>query len=268
VLVVAPPSTSRDLLREYLDQLSAAHCVASAADAIERVRAAGRAGVCYDHVVVDVEPSGLGVHELVGQLRLLPATRNARVVALSSLAPWHAIDLPSLGAHVRLDKPVYPRALERALLCAEPAAAPTPLTLPDIARSGVRVLLAEDNLVNQIVAQAMLAPWGCTVEIAGNGEIAVEAHLKQPFDVVLMDVQMPEMDGLQATRRIRSLERAGRLPQRPIIAMTANAYDSDREACLAAGMDDFIPKPMLQPQLSEVLGRWLSATAARHAEIC
>ena len=120
-----------------------------------------------------------------------------------------------------------------------------------------RVLLAEDNLVNQEVALAMLENIGLGFETVGNGLDAVEILKKQKFDVVLMDCQMPEMDGFQATRTIRQSE-AGTDRHQPIIALTANAVAGDRERCLACGMDDYLSKPFTQEQLFALLSRWLT----------
>jgi len=125
-------------------------------------------------------------------------------------------------------------------------------TDPDLATTHpLRILLAEDNLVNQKLALRLLEQMGYRADLASNGAEAVESVLRQTYDVVLMDVQMPEVDGLEASRRIT----AGTLPdQRPrIIAMTANAMQGDREMCLAAGMDDYIPKPIRVPALIEAL---------------
>jgi CheY-like chemotaxis protein len=119
---------------------------------------------------------------------------------------------------------------------------------------GVRVLVVEDNAVNQKVAQRMLMQLGCRVDVAANGREAVELATAVPYDLVLMDVQMPEMDGLEATQEIRRREgeHARRLP---IVAMTAHAMSTDRDRCLAAGMDDFVSKPVRRGDLVRVLRR-------------
>lgn len=120
----------------------------------------------------------------------------------------------------------------------------------------LRILLAEDNLVNQRVAQLILQGLGYTIEVAVNGQLALDRVLQAcdteaAFDLVLMDVQMPEMDGLEATRRIRSDVKANLQPQ--IVAMTANAMEGDREQCLEAGMDDYLSKPIKPALLAQAL---------------
>ena len=118
------------------------------------------------------------------------------------------------------------------------------------------MLVAEDNPVNQRVVAAVLARAGWPHALVANGAEALERVAAERFDLVLMDVQMPRMDGLEATRRIRALERGRRVP---IVALTANAFAADREACLAAGMDDFLAKPFRTEELVALLDRHLAA---------
>lgn len=137
----------------------------------------------------------------------------------------------------------------------EPAtpAAPAPAATPVTVRA-LRVLLAEDNPVNQRMAERMLQRLGHTVQVAPDGAAAVAAVLDGPFDLVLMDCQMPVLDGYEATRAIRDL--TGERGRVPVIALTANALSGDREKCLDAGMDDYLPKPFRIEELAAMLARW------------
>ncbi|HET6162799.1 MAG TPA: response regulator, partial [Planctomycetota bacterium] len=160
-----------------------------------------------------------------------------------------------------LHKPVRAHALRDALrhaLCTDaPRAAEPARTAP--ARAKVRfrgrVLLAEDNPVNQKLAIRLLQQLGLQVEVAGHGVEAVARALATRYDAIFMDCQMPEMDGYDATRELRRREPAGR--RTPIVAMTANVMDGDRERCLAAGMDDHVAKPVTRQALVAALERWV-----------
>jgi CheY-like chemotaxis protein len=125
---------------------------------------------------------------------------------------------------------------------------------------GVGILLVEDTPVNQVLGRAILEKQGFEVVLAEDGQRAVEAAGGRTFDIILMDMQMPNMDGLEATRLIRQEERAsGRMPV-PIIAMTANAMESDRARCMEAGMDAFLAKPFRRQEIMAVLGRFLRSS--------
>jgi CheY-like chemotaxis protein len=124
--------------------------------------------------------------------------------------------------------------------------------------AGARILLAEDDPVTQLIMCELLRPLGIVVDVADDGLRAVELGQSQAYDLVLMDMQMPRLDGLEATRRLRS---AGCCVDAPVLALTANAFRDDRARCLAAGMNDFIAKPVEPAHLFELLSRWLA-----HAE--
>jgi signal transduction histidine kinase/DNA-binding response OmpR family regulator len=136
-----------------------------------------------------------------------------------------------------------------------PAAAPGEMNKPPGA--GPRILLAEDNLVNREVAVGMLESLGCEIVAVGNGREAIEAIKDARYDAILMDCQMPILDGLTATQEIRRHEPGSSKHRTPIVALTANAMEGDRDRCLAAGMDDFLSKPFTQQQLAAVLERWI-----------
>ena len=168
-----------------------------------------------------------------------------------------AATMRELGISLWLRKPVRQAELQRCL--AEISG--TALREPDLEathkpvasyRFNCRILLAEDNEVNQLVAREMLGGLGCSVEVANNGREALEALKRGGFDLVLMDCQMPEMDGYETTREWRRIESAG-TSRLPIVALTANALDGDRERCVAAGMDDYLSKPFKREQLAKML---------------
>jgi CheY-like chemotaxis protein len=122
-----------------------------------------------------------------------------------------------------------------------------------------RVLVVEDNVVNQKVAKRLLEKLGCRVDLAANGKEAVDMFESMPFDAIFMDCQMPEMDGYEATRVIRG--RQGSRLRIPIIAMTAGVMEAERERCVSAGMDDFVPKPVVAAALRKAVERWVTPTA-------
>jgi CheY-like chemotaxis protein len=123
----------------------------------------------------------------------------------------------------------------------------------------LRILMAEDNAINQRVGKLILQRAGFMIDLVGDGSEAVEAHRLQPYDLILMDCQMPTMDGFEASRLIRKLQVQ---PQPVIIAVTANALVGERERCLSAGMDDYLSKPFQADQLIAVVRKWVEARAA------
>jgi CheY-like chemotaxis protein len=140
----------------------------------------------------------------------------------------------------------------------EPTGEPATKDLPAV---WARVLVVEDNVINQKVAKRLLEKLGCRVDLAANGKEAVDMVESMPFDAIFMDCQMPEMDGFQATRVIRS--RQGSRERIPIIAMTAGVLEVERERCVSAGMDDFIPKPVVSAALRKAVERWVPPTATK-----
>jgi len=273
---------------------SRADSAASAAAGYERLLSAARAGRPYDAAVLDMElthTSGLALAAsikadagarathlvLVSPERLAadPVQRRAAGVAYQLVKPARAADLYACLAAcaARLHgATTLSTAAAPAPLAARPAparaAAPAPTAAAASAPASARplprararrVLLAEDNPVNVEVAKAMLESLGIEATCARNGQEALNAVRGGAFDAVLMDCQMPVMDGFAATAAIRREEReAGRARTLPVIAITANALQGDREACLAAGMDDYLSKPFTQQQLAAVIGRWVA----------
>jgi CheY-like chemotaxis protein len=185
------------------------------------------------------------------------------ILMLSSVGPRpDALNDPHVALSAALTKPVRPAELKRAILAAlshTPSEAPRTPVIIAPTRHGRRVLLAEDNPVNRRLARAILEKSGYAIVEAENGRLALDALAQTPFDIVLMDVQMPELDGLATSRAIRENEQAtgGHIP---IVALTAHALRADREACLAAGMDGYLSKPIRAKDLLALIDRLLGTT--------
>jgi CheY-like chemotaxis protein len=216
---------------------------------------------------------GMSGIELARAIKGDASIAAVRLIMLSSTqSPQEIAAAREAGIETYLNKPVRGAELRRAIAEALGAAridAQSPAPKLNDRRLAARVLLAEDNAVNEAVAVAMLKGFGCEVEVAKDGREAVAAAHRSRFDVILMDCQMPEMDGFRATRVLRNLEAAHASSTRiPIVALTANALDGDRERCLEAGMDDYMSKPFNQAQLWAVLNKWFrSGTALSAAAI-
>jgi CheY-like chemotaxis protein/HPt (histidine-containing phosphotransfer) domain-containing protein len=234
-----------------------------------------RAGQVFDLAILDMQMPSMDGVTLAAQIRKLPQTATLPLVLLTSVGVRS--DRPEF-AHAAfaacLSKPIKPAQLRevlfRAISGSKPAprqAPPTPKLDPTLAaRLPLRVLLCDDNVINQKVAVRLLQQMGYRAGLAANGVEALAALDRQPYDLIFMDVMMPEMSGLEATRLIRERQR---LPDRfphyksplIIIAMTASAMPGDREKCLAAGMDDYIAKPVRLEDVRTIIERWAAAAA-------
>ena len=275
-LVVDDNQTNRTILREQLtpwglhvDGVDDPH------RALEVLHDAVRHDTPYDLAILDLQMPGMDGLQLAAAIKGDPALATLPLLLLTSLGqPASTDELRQRGIHACLTKPVRQSELRHCLVgLVAPSNAtvqPADMTQAHTVRAPVRipgrVLVAEDNAVNQRVAVHLLERLGVRADVVANGLEAIEALSRIPYLAVLMDCQMPELDGFEATRRIRAREReAG--GHTPIIAMTANAMRGDRERCLAAGMDDYISKPVKQPDLAQALGPWLRSpgTAAAAA---
>ncbi|MFL5674468.1 MAG: response regulator, partial [Chloroflexota bacterium] len=254
VLLVDDNATNLRILVTQLERLGLV--VTATRSPIEARDLATAGGAAYDVVVTDLRMPELDGMALAAAIRGSRADGAPPVIVLSSLGQRER-DADAVAAF--LTKPVKPAALRETLaqvlsgsVVQQAQRAPDRWTIdPTMGeRHPLRLLLAEDNAVNQKLATRLLERMGYTTDIAGDGLQAIAALETNDYDVVLMDVQMPELDGLEATRRIRA-----RWPDRPlrIIAMTANAMEGDRDACLAAGMDDYVSKPIHPDELAAAL---------------
>jgi PAS domain S-box-containing protein len=259
VLVVDDNQTNRIILRHQLTAWAVrTHSVSSGAAALVALEEAAATGSPFDLAIIDHQMPEMDGMALAHAIRLRPDIGKTPLIMMTSIGtPAPADELAAAGIVMCLTKPVKQTRIRECLahvLATGAAAAPATAVVASAAarktRQG-RVLVAEDNGVNQRVAQLHLGKLGYVVDLVGNGAEAVDAVMRNNYDVVLMDCQMPEMDGYEATRTIRDHG-----SDIPIIAMTANALSGDRERCLEAGMDDYISKPVDMQQLRAVLARF------------
>ncbi|HSS92729.1 MAG TPA: response regulator [Candidatus Dormibacteraeota bacterium] len=235
------------------------------AEALTALRAAAAEDDPFEVALVDLMMPGMDGASVAAQIRSDPLLKEMLVVLLTSAG---RSDKPVPGVDIELAKPVRPSELFdllQSLLASRPVH-----TKRRINRDGVgppaarhrfaRILVVEDNAANLKVAVRMIERLGYRADVAGNGSEALDVLGRVRYDAVLMDCQMPEMDGYEATREIRRIENGGH--HTPIIAMTASAMAGDRERCLAAGMDDYISKPVKLHIVAAVLERWLASETA------
>jgi signal transduction histidine kinase/CheY-like chemotaxis protein len=207
-----------------------------------------------DVLIADAGLAGLDGFELAARIQATPGLGGRVIVLLpTTQLATGAERATALGARYLMVPIVWPTLNEAmaAVASGDAPAAPTPASRQ--ARRVLRVLVADDHVVNQAVVSAMLRKWGHAVSAAMDGQDAIEKSGRESFDAILMDIQMPGVDGLQATRRIRERELTIGAPRLPIVAMTARAMAEDRQQCLDAGMDGFVSKPIDQQELFDVL---------------
>lgn len=255
LLIVDDNATNRRILTLQVERWGMkGQATGSPQEALEWVRRGER----YDLGVLDLHMPEMDGISLAGKLREEQGGAQLPLILLSSLGGAANEGQSRLFA-ASLVKPVRPSALYDAMVgvfAARPVQAAVggtkPVLDPEMAlRHPLRILLAEDNAVNQKLALRLLSQMGYRADVAANGLEAIQAVERQPYDVILMDVQMPEMDGLEASRQICG--RWGKEERPRIIAMTANAMQGDREMCLEAGMDDYLSKPIRVDELVKAL---------------
>jgi CheY-like chemotaxis protein len=274
VLVVDDNETSRRLLHHTLTTWGATcHTAPDALAALASLRTAARAGSAYDLVVLDSRMPRMSGLDLAAMVRADPLLTRTGLLMLTS-SGTNRETAARVGVDGLVAKPVRQARLhEEALrIITRPTSPPTPATSPHTtdrpdgrrsthslptapAGAPPRILVAEDIPVNQVVISRILERHGCIVDVAADGEEALERHACQHYDLIFMDCQMPRLDGYRATAEIR--DREGSRRHTPIVAMTAHAMTGDRERCLAAGMDDYVPKPIDPDTIDQILARLL-----------
>lgn len=273
-LIVDDIEVNRDILSEQLAAWGIeVHPFADATAAFAAAQSAAASGAGYDIAILDQQMPGVDGIELASKLRRNSATVALPLILLTSAGrkgrPEDVADALFDGYLVKparssmlLDTIVSclrGRAIDKALTALQAiksAAAPDAAPAPHY-KMTAQVLVAEDNVVNQMVITSMLEKLGCEATIAANGREAVDFYGRMAFDIVLMDISMPEMDGVEATSHIRDAQRLNGV-RVPIIGVTAHALAEDRQRCLDAGMDDYLAKPVKPEALRRVLERWTS----------
>jgi PAS domain S-box-containing protein len=266
ILIVDDSPANREILRAALEsRVTRCDEAESGEDALVLMHSAASSGNPYELVVFDFRMEGMHGVALAQAIRRAPSLRLARLVMLTSTAT-HRDDARAAEIDAYLTKPVRRAALLETIAGVfterdgQPVvvdAEPIPVRATPIAPDG-RLLVAEDNPVNQLVIRGMLDKRGYAYDIVNDGRAVLAKLEESDYVAVLMDVQMPELDGFETTARIR--ERETGEARLPIVAMTASAMEGDRERCLAVGMDDYLSKPLRPDQLDAVLERWLGHT--------
>ena len=262
VLIVDDNHTNRLILGEQLGAWGMrADAAVDGPSALRQLEEAAERGAPYALCLLDLCMPDMDGLELAAQITGNTALSDVRLVLLTSVPDVTVEQARAVGISLRLTKPVQLSRLHTALQeVSQTRRAISGVAVPagrEAPSSRGHVLVVEDNDVNQLVAVGILEHLGYTTEVAGNGREALAAHARTRFDAMLMDCQMPEMDGYAATQEIRRLE--GRGARTPIIAMTAGVSEGEREHCLVAGMDDYVSKPVSPKDLGAALMRWRPA---------
>jgi CheY-like chemotaxis protein/HPt (histidine-containing phosphotransfer) domain-containing protein len=269
VLVVDDNETNRQILTDMLFAWGLEpQSAASGAEGLKMAEEAHLAERPFRLAILDMMMPGMDGIDTARALRKKKELKDLRLVMLTSLDGSGEVELArQVGIIAYIVKPVRQSRLLNTIITAmgmEPATVNC-MEVRNIRHfAGASVLLVEDHPINQEVGKAMLEQLGCSVEVAGDGRVAVDMYSSRTYDLLLMDCQMPEMDGYEATRAIRKKDavRGNGARRTPIVALTAHALDGDREMSLQAGMDDHLSKPFSLGQLSEVLAKYLPFQSA------
>ena len=266
ILMVDDNAMNRGILHKMLENFGClAHSVASGFDALPALHMAAQTDGQFDLILLDMQMPEIDGEQTLQEVRRHAVGQDIPVIVLTSMGRRGDVRrLRELGCEGYLLKPVRQQLLYQAIAAvlgkpkadeAAPRDLVTRHTFKEKRRKQLRILLAEDNPINQKLALALLQKHGYPADAVNNGREAVEAAQATAYNLILMDIQMPEMDGLEATRYLRSL--GGRFERIPIIAMTAHAMSSDRERSSLAGMNDYIVKPIAPKEFVDKLDRWV-----------
>jgi len=266
ILVVDDNLTNRTLLGQLLTKWQVEHTlVCSGQKALEKLTEESSKGVPYHIAILDMQMPKMDGFQLGTKIKNdTQLSKDTRLMMLTSQGKRGDADrLKTAGFNGYLNKPVDQTILYNTLMTIATVDSPeqplvTSYSSRELPQFNARILVVEDNAINQKVAQGLLKKFGVRVELAADGEEALTSLASLPFDLVLMDCQMPVMDGYEATQQIRHSSSKVLNREIPIIAMTANSMEGDREKCLAVGMDDFISKPVNPNKLQEILKCWLA----------
>jgi CheY-like chemotaxis protein len=281
VLIVDDNATNRNILHHQVLSWGMRNgCAENGQNALEMLKKAVAMVDPYELAILDMMMPGMNGLELARAIKADSAIASVQLILLTSISQeCDSETMRNHGISAHLTKPVRQSQLYDCIastLGSESGKNPQLMSESsdgDKANAflGARVLLAEDQPVNQEVARCMVESFGCRVEVASNGQEALDALSKTPYDLVLMDCQMPELDGYAATRIFREREtekaknqsgQAQAIRHTPIIAMTAHAMQGDREQCIASGMDDYLSKPFNRDRLFALLKRWLPSKSS------
>ena len=280
VLVADNNKTNRELLEQQFTNWGMDYySVDNGKSALRAIREASQQGNPFSLAVLENQLKGIDGITLARKIKSHAETSDTRIIMLSSVGNMEETGQWLMaGIESYLNKPVRQKELYESVYNALDSDKEENDTLEKTEISPQEektlklkghILVAEDNIVNQELVREMISTLGCSVEIVDNGRLAFEAiserlldNFQQPYDLILMDCQMPEMDGFEATRKLREWEGQQNVLERiPVIALTANAMEGDREKCIAVGMDDYMTKPFTLDQLGALLHRWLPVLA-------
>ena len=273
VLIIDDNATNRHILTHYLSHWRlTVNAIDSGMSALIHLQTLAGQGSTYDVIVLDMQMPVMDGLSLAKCMAQIPALAKLPIILLSSSHQLELADYQETGIVQRVQKPARQAQLFDALVNALQgnSPAPNPPVKIDSQKPGYhdkKVLVVEDNKINQKVIFAKLAQFDIVPELAENGQLALDKLAHATYDLIFMDCHMPIMDGYVATRELRLLETRQGLPSQPVVALTANAMEGEREKCLAVGMTDYLTKPIITEQLASLLAQYLGSSTSALAPV-